>query len=175
MKTIPFILLGLLPVLASAQFPENKPDPKIEQLGFLVGNWKGEGWIRFPGLPKSPFTGTEKVQFKAGSNALQIEGLHSVQDPATDQAKVIHNAFAIVTWNSTQYRFQSILASGHRGDYVGEFRDDAFVWGYENRWQGKVRYTIRINEAGDWFEIGESSRDGKTWTQFFEMTLQKQP
>jgi len=36
------------------------------------------------------------------------------------------------------------------------------------------RYTIAISESGRWDEVGEYSRDeGKTWTQFFEMRVQR--
>jgi hypothetical protein len=34
-----------------------------------------------------------------------------------------------------------------------------------------VRYTIRLDENGRWFEIGETSSDGSEWRKFFEMTL----
>jgi hypothetical protein len=35
------------------------------------------------------------------------------------------------------------------------------------------RFTITLTPAGEWWEIGEFSRDGTTWTKFFEMTLKK--
>jgi hypothetical protein len=35
---------------------------------------------------------------------------------------------------------------------------------------GRVRFTIRGNAKGQWFEIGEMTHDGQTWRQFFEMT-----
>lgn len=38
---------------------------------------------------------------------------------------------------------------------------------------GTIRYTIVLNDKGEWFEIGERSTDGVAWTKFFEMTLQK--
>jgi len=36
-----------------------------------------------------------------------------------------------------------------------------------------MRYTMVLNEKGDWFEIGEMSQDRQTWRKFFEMSLQK--
>ena len=38
---------------------------------------------------------------------------------------------------------------------------------------GQIRYTITLNDAGQWFEIGEMSQDGETWRQIFEMTLDR--
>jgi hypothetical protein len=36
-----------------------------------------------------------------------------------------------------------------------------------------MRFTVRLNEKGQWFEVGEFSRDGKAWQKFFEMTLER--
>jgi hypothetical protein len=38
----------------------------------------------------------------------------------------------------------------------------------------RIRYTIRLDDKGRWFEIGERSTDGATWTKFFEMTLARE-
>jgi hypothetical protein len=36
-----------------------------------------------------------------------------------------------------------------------------------------MRYTITLNDRGQWFEIGEISCDGKEWSKVFEMTLER--
>jgi hypothetical protein len=46
----------------------------------------------------------------------------------------------------------------------------AFVWSMDHPQAGHIRYAIRV-KAGRWSETGESSRDGVSWTPFFEMTL----
>jgi len=46
-------------------------------------------------------------------------------------------------------------------------------WGFQTPQGGRVRYTIKLTDQGDWFEIGEFSADEKNWRKFFEMTLQR--
>jgi hypothetical protein len=38
---------------------------------------------------------------------------------------------------------------------------------------GDVRFTIKLDEKGRWFEVGEVSQDGKERRKFFEMTLER--
>jgi hypothetical protein len=40
--------------------------------------------------------------------------------------------------------------------------------------RGQMRYTIKHNEKGEWFEVGEMTQDRQTWHKFFEMTLERQ-
>ena len=47
------------------------------------------------------------------------------------------------------------------------------MWGFAVPQAGRVRFTITLTQAGEWWEIGEFSRDGATWAKFFEMTLKK--
>lgn len=134
---------------------------KIKDLSFLVGNWKGTGWI-FGKEGKSEFAQTEKVQFKLDSTAILIEGKGKVGE------KIIHNALAILTHNKedSNYSFRSYLPSGLNSDFKGEFIDNKFYW-YPNE---NVRYIIWLNENRQWYEKGEINRGGN-WSQFFEMVL----
>jgi hypothetical protein len=50
---------------------------------------------------------------------------------------------------------------------------NTFTWSYEPQAGIRIRYVITVADA-TWREIGEFSRDGKAWTQFFAMTLKKQ-
>jgi hypothetical protein len=49
----------------------------------------------------------------------------------------------------------------------------AFVWSMEHPQAGHIRYAIRVKGLR-WSETGESSRDGVSWTPFFEMTLTRE-
>ena len=37
----------------------------------------------------------------------------------------------------------------------------------------QMRYTIKLNQKGQWYETGEMSMNGQAGQQFFEMTLDK--
>ncbi|WP_347924739.1 hypothetical protein [Pontimicrobium sp. SW4] len=135
---------------------------EISKLEFLVGNWKGKGWIMGRDRTKSEFDQTEKIQFKLDSTAILIEGL------GKSNGMITHNAMAIISYNKKDenYIFQSYLQNGQKGEFKGELIDGKFYW-YPNE---NMRYIIWINENGQWYETGEFNREGK-WYQVFEMTL----
>jgi hypothetical protein len=137
---------------------------KISELAFMVGNWKGTGWMMGQG-GKSEFEQTEKIQFKLDSTAILIEGMGKAN------GKIVHNALAILTYNKTDnnYSFRSYLQNGQNAEFKAELIDKKLYW-YPNK---NVRYIIWLNEKGQWYEKGEYKREDK-WFQFFEMTLDKE-
>jgi len=137
---------------------------KISELAFMVGNWKGTGWMMGQG-GKSEFEQTEKIQFKLDSTAILIEGMGKAN------GKIVHNALAILTYNKTDnnYSFRSYLQNGQNAEFKAELIDKKLYW-YPNE---NVRYIIWLNEKGQWYEKGEYKREDK-WFQFFEMTLDKE-
>ena len=164
------LILILFVLLVSVQvFPQNiiKTDSivsvKIKELGFMVGNWEGDGWI-LGEHGKSEFQQTEKIQFKLDSTAILIEG------QGKWNGEVVHDALAILTFNKKEnnYTFRSYLPNGQNSAFKAEVLDKKLYW-----YPGKnVRYIIWEKENGQWFEKGEFKKDEK-WTQFFEMTLNK--
>ncbi|WP_131474413.1 hypothetical protein [Neotamlana nanhaiensis] len=136
---------------------------KIKALGFMVGNWKGNGWM-MRGPNKSEFNQIENIQFKLDSTAILIEGLGKVK------GRIIHNALAILSYNkeTEAYSFRSYLPSGQNAEFQAELINEKLFW-YPNK---NMRYIIWINENEQWQETGEYNRDG-TWIQFFEMTLNR--
>jgi hypothetical protein len=166
-------LLSLaLAAIEPSQSPP-KPSPPTEAmaaLSALEGRWAGEGWMRQgPGEPQS-FRGQETVEKRLAGQLLTIEGIHRAGQPE----HVVHHAFAVISYNAStgRFRFLSFLADGRAGDYEGQLKDGAFVWGFENPQQGQVRFTIRVSNE-EWHEIGEATRDGLQWSQFFEMKLRR--
>ena len=150
---------------------------EMRKLDFLVGEWQGEGWIRMgPGEPEHMIQ-TETVRSKAGGKALLIEGLGREKLADGTAGKVVHDALAVVSWDDAAkaYRFQTWLADD-RPSVPMTFdvpSPNNIVWGFDTPEGAKIRYTISLTEKGEWHEIGEFSRDGKTFMKFFEMTLQK--
>ncbi len=140
---------------------------EVKKLESMVGQWKGSGWIQ-QGAKRETFTGTENVQRKIDGLALLIEGRFT-----NPEGKVIHETLAVLAFDpqAKAYRFRTYLATGRSGEYDLKIIPDAYEWGFSFT-GGEVRYTIKT--ANDvWFEIGEFSKDGKTWVKFFEMKLEK--
>lgn len=137
---------------------------KMEALAFLVGNWKGSGWMITPDQQRHTFEQSEKVEMQLSGTHLMIEG------KGISNGKVIHNALAVISpkEESGQFAFNSFLQSGTSGSFKAELKGEVLYW-YPTE---QVRYVIQINESGQWHEIGEYNM-GTEWFQFFEMTLDK--
>jgi hypothetical protein len=120
------------------------------------------------------FRQTESVQRKVDGAVLLIEGLGKSKDPENAGA-TIHNAFAVMSYdkNAKAFRWYALRANGDPVDTQAKVSENMLVWGMRNPSGGEIRFTIKLNEKGRWFEVGEFSRDGKTWQKFFEMTLDR--
>ena len=144
---------------------------EMQKLDSMIGRWSGEGWIQ-QGARRAEFTGTENVQRKIDGLALLVEGRFTDKK---DSSKVIHETLAVLNYNpkSAIYDFHTFLVSGGRGMYPLRVNGAAYEWEIEFP-GGKIIYVITIKD-GVWHETGKMSRDdGKTWFQFFEMSLKKQ-
>lgn len=154
-----------------AQMPASVQREEMKKLDFLVGEWKGGGWIEGSGR-RSTFTTTEIIQSKLGGLGLLIEGIHKYKVPGKEgEVTGGFEALAIVTYDEQAklYRWRSATTHGRGGNFEAKLIGPGTLqWG-----DSSFRYTIKITEAGQWHEIGEFPRDGKAWERFFEMTLQR--
>jgi hypothetical protein len=172
------ILSALLVALAvfNSYAQSAKPSAQINamsKLDWLIGNWKGAGWVEFVPGERRTFSQTERVEWKAGRTVVAVEGHGTTGYAGTNMP--IHDAFAVISFDprSRQYRWRSHTEKGHAADLEPTLGDRTFQWAMDVPEMGTMRYTIVLNDKGEWFETGEMSRDRKTWRKFFEMTLQK--
>ena len=175
MKTLSVVLsLFLLHAPISAQAPNSTQMDEMKKVSFLVGQWKGEGWIDV-GQGQRRFIETESVQSKLGGQVLLIEGLGHTNVDGKETGATVHNAIALVSYDekAKTFRFQAHQAGGRSIDSEAKVTDGALEWGFTDERAGTIRFTIKLTDSGKWFEIGEGSRDGKTWHKFFEMTLSR--
>ncbi len=157
--------------------PSPGPAEMMKRVAFLAGNWSGEGWMMFGPGQKRTFTGTETVTSKLDGTVLVIEGLHKAAGTAGGPERVIHNALAVVSFDpvTKKFKFQSYLADGRNTAAEAEAPEkNTFIWWLKDARGGTSRFTIRLDDRGDWVEIGEYSMDGKTWRQFFEMKMRRE-
>ena len=141
----------------------------MAKFDFLSGDWEGDGWMYVQGGQKVTFEQTEKVQWKLDKSILMIEG------QGTTEGKTIHDALAIISFDPQQsaYQFQSYLANGLQGNYRVEITGDQSLQWFLKVPGRTIRYTLTINEKGQWFEIGEFKTGEDSWYKFLEMTLDK--
>ena len=161
------LLAGFINISAQQQNTAELQRAEVKKLEGMVGKWQGSGWIMHEGK-RETFTGSETVQRKIDGLAILVEGKFT-----NPEGKVIHETLAVLSYNlkDSKYNFRTYLATGTSGEHELKIVDDAYVWGFQVP-TGTIRYTIKT--ANDvWFEIGEYSKDGKTWMKFFEMKLDK--
>lgn len=158
--------LLLIPFMLPAQQiqTDQRTQRAIGELDFIVGEWKGSGWIMGRDGEKHNFVQTENVKYKLDSTVILIEGMGRTGDVVT------HNAMAVLSYNveDQNYNFRSYLSTGQDGSFSGEIKGDTFFW-----YPGEdMRYVLWINEDGQWQEKGEMNRVGN-WFQFMEMKLDR--
>jgi hypothetical protein len=159
-----------------AQSPTGAGSEEMKKLDFLVGQWTGEGWIAVGLGQRRKFKQTEGVQLKVDGALLLIDGLGKGKVPGKQDEVTVHSAFAVVSYDTKAkaFRWRAYRAGGDWVDTDAKVGDRNLEWGFHDERAGDIRFTIAVNQRGQWFEIGEYSRDAKTWQKFFEMTLDKQ-
>ena len=141
---------------------------EMKKLDKLVGSWKGSGWFERQGK-RETFTGSEVVQRKIDGLVVLIEGKH-----LNPEGKVIHETLGVLSYDDATkvYKFATYLASGPTGTYDLKVVPEGYEWGFQLPSGGTIRYLIKADNDV-WLETGEFSRDGKAWTKFFEMKLDR--
>jgi hypothetical protein len=175
-KFAALLLLSMFPLIsAMAQTQSMSAPPEMKKLDFLVGQWKGEGWMELRPGQRQTATVNESVQRKAEGTVLLIEGLGTTKMPDKPEEVPVHKAFAIVDYDvgTKLFRLRAYRAGAGAIDTNPKVEENSLVWGFKDARGGEVRFTIKLNEKGQWFEIGEYSGDGKTWRKFLEMTLNR--
>lgn len=175
-KIAALLLLSLLPVMSALAQTHGSPAPtEMKKLDFLVGKWKGEGWMEMRPGQRQSYTINESAQRKVEGMVLLIEGLGTTRMPDKPEEVPVHKAFAIVDYDEKTklFRLRAYRAGGGAIDTEPKVGENSLIWGFRDARGGEVRFTIKLNEKGQWFEIGEYSGDGKTWRKFLEMTLSR--
>lgn len=176
MKNIVFLLIILIGSFVCVQGQESKD--KVQQLeamsklDFLIGEWKGKGWVMTGPDKREVFDQYETVNYKTDSLTILIEGKGTDKE---NPKKITHDALALIYYDSNedQYNFNSHVMQGYHGSYKGEVKQDTFIWKIENPYAGLIIYTICIDDQDQWFEVGERKSKSGDKIKFFEMTLSK--
>lgn len=170
-----FAALSLGLALAPACHAQGAPLPPnisaeraaLGKLDFMLGTWKGTGWMMLGPGKKAEFTQTEIVERRLDGSLITVEG--DGRDAANPE-RHIHSAFATLYFLAIPHEYHfTAFSAGNRVDVIPVIGDKTFQWGFDAPY-GKTRFTLDYT-TGQWHETGEFSRDGKTWTKNFEMTL----
>jgi hypothetical protein len=148
----------------------------MKKLDWWVGRWKGEGWAEMVPGQRGTFTITESIQSKVDGLVLLVEGIGKSRIPGKEQEIVVHNAFGVLHYDpkTQRYLFKAWRMPGAiHTDVEVKTTDRGLEWGFELPQGGGLRFSMKLNDRGEWFEFGEISHDRKNWRKFHEMTLQR--
>ncbi len=175
----------LFAVLAGGAVAANPTPPTavaaMKPLDFLIGRWRGRGYIEYIPGQRHAFIESEHVSSRLGGAVLFIEGVGRSQ-VAPGRTAVTHQAMALVSYNAAtgDFRWNAYSVAGPHLEYsatqatVTASPHGAVVrWGYTAGPVGRFRFTFHLDRQGRWSEVGEMSRDGQTWRRFFSMTLHR--
>lgn len=177
-KVMLALLISFLPVPLFAQAPAFSQITEMKKLAFLVGKWKGSGYIEFVPGQRRTFRETESVQSKLGGLLLLIEGTGKGKTPGSQEDVTVHDALAVVVYDDQAKAFRWTAYQAARGfvqsiDTHANVGDETVEWGFQDPRSGSFRFTITLDKKKQWTEIGEISHDGQHWQKFFAMTLQR--
>lgn len=174
MRTHIVLLLLAAPIMSLfAQTPDSVQRDAVQKLDWWVGQWKGEAWSSMgPGRHDTTMM-VETIRKGLDGTIIFVEGVGRRKLPEAKEGDIVHNAFAVLSYDARKkaYRWQAWRVPG--GIYTEAWPivgANTFQWGMETP-KGKMRYSMTLNENGQWQEVGEFSPDGQTWQQFFGMLL----
>jgi hypothetical protein len=181
------VMVALTPLLAAAQgqpgtaagtaaavSPAEATAAAMAKVHFLLGRWEGEGSMRRgPGDPQRSQV-IELATAKLGGRVVVLEGLGTAPGAAGEAPRVVHEAYGVLSYDAVKgaYLLRAITGEGHSVDADVEVGERRIVWSFATP-HGRVRYTLALDEQGRWVERGEHSRDGASWSPFFDMTLRR--
>lgn len=147
---------------------------RMAPLRWLVGEWAGPATITTGGRSFS-LTQRETVLEAASGTVLIVQGRGEVS-LANGTTRNVFQAAGLLTYDVGTGRFSWVSSggTGHLGVTEALVTGSSFVWSLATRDGKNTRYTVSQTAAGEWYEIGEESADGSSWTKTFEMTLRRQ-
>lgn len=174
MKQLIFISLSFFNGIAFGQVPENSQRAALRQLNWLIGEWSGSSVVNMGGK-KSVVSVKETVQPSLDSTIFIITGRGTEKDTLSDKDIIVHDAFAVVSYDEAQNKFRWNawrMPGGTYGQLEIKLGEKSFEWSTQVK-GGQTRYKAYLNEKNQWVEVGEFSSDGLKWYKYITMTLNK--
>jgi len=145
----------------------------MKKLEFLIGNWSGEARVlRGFGEPWELMIQTEEAHYKLDGLVLLIEGVGR----AKSAGKPALQALGMVTYDdqTETYRMRA-FNDGRFLETEVKLLDTGkgIAWGFALG-EIKTSSVLRINEKGEWTELGEITIGSQAPRKFMELTVRRQ-
>jgi hypothetical protein len=168
-----YLLIMFLFVCPAAFAQQENPLPAVQQkmqaLQWLTGKWEGPVYINGGDGKKREYKQTLQFSPKLKNSVLVLD------EAAFLGQDTIFQNIGVLSYDVLQARYtlKAYTKEGAHVDPYVEVQDKKMVWRIHIP-GNIVRYTIKLNEKGQWHQIGEISGDeGKRWKPFFESTLSR--
>ena len=161
-------------ILTFAQPTEKVQKGAMQKLNWLIGEWAGTSEVNMGGKKSSVFV-KETVRPNLDSTIFIINGQGTQKDSVTNTQRIVHDAFAVVSYDEKQNKFRWNawrIPGGTYGELEIKLGNNSFEWMTQVK-GGQTRYKATLNEKGQWIEIGEFSRDGVKWFKYITMVLDR--
>ena len=139
---------------------------EMTALGFLIGRWKTEGYIRATGgRAASSFSGTDTYEWTLGSRFLLHKVDVMMQDERTEAIELIGE------WNPQTNRY-TLRSFDNQGTYtqMEAWLDKAGAFHILGT---NMRAVLRVNDADTLSAHWDRSDDNENWQPWMELTLSK--
>lgn len=148
---------------------------EINPLSFMVGKWKGSGWMMT--RAGKQFTNiTENVVCKLDCAVLSVDGLGTKVDSLTHKQITVHDAFGVISKDTKSDKW--VMRAYKKGEVIDA--EIVFVIEKVIRWElpvpnngGTMRFTTDFTTTDKWKGTGEYSRDGQHWMIMMQTELSK--
>lgn len=146
----------------------------LDDLKFMHGTWKGEGWMIVGKDQKHTFKLTAKVESKLRGKLLVLEQEGVQTSDGENKDKPFMDMLATFAVNPEQNGFMihSVNGDGSALDGDGQMEEGKLVYAHVSGPGLFTRYTLEVKD-GVWKQKGELTDDGKRYFTFMEMTLKK--
>jgi hypothetical protein len=144
----------------------------MKKLEFLIGSWTGEARVlRGPGQPVEMIQ-TEEAQYKLDGVVLLIEGVGRTKS----DGKPALQALGMITFDdeSETYHMRAFNDGRFLETEVKLLESgEGIAWGFA---LGEIRTSsvLRINDKGEWTELGELTIGSQAPRKFSELTVRRQ-
>lgn len=177
LNTLMFSLLACLAAMAVQQ-PPRSPDVNaqrqaMKRLGFLVGQWQGQGrMLRAPG-EWIEFDQTEHGEYKLDGLLLVIEG----EGRAKGDGRLVLQAYSIVSYDDATGKYHMRAFNDGRwleSDIAVADNGKELTWGFA---LGEIstQSTLRLTDSGKWTESDDITISTRPAKEFMELTVKQVP
>ncbi len=143
----------------------------MKKLGFVVGKWAGEARLLRGAGEWAELLQTEEAQYKLDGLIMVIEGVGRTKS----DGRPVLQAFGIISYEdeSGTYHFRAFNDGRFLKTTTKLLEEGSGMsWSFD---LGEIRTNavLRVNERGEWTEVGEISIGSQAAKKFWELSVQR--